>query len=554
MKRNNVAKRFGIATLCLATAISAFSGITSVATDVALAEVAATDMITATDATVTREEFTYTSSTSTTNTATGLRISSDTAYEATFNTVFNGNSVFRFRVPETYDSNLGMYGDFKFHIADATDPENCFDIIYYAYNTAQTRVYVQWKGEIRTSLAGIVAGKTFTNDLSEITTTYYAPCFLSQGYSTYGAHMGIMALVWNNGILSVQQRSIGSSTAAKKAARMKPFAYFDGTYDATATDNGFTGRTAFGLPKMSFPNGYTVTISSNFTKDGVDDHGSDVVFYDVRTNATATYITQTQTNSYADCSFSGGQLYSFNDTEVTDFTSNYTKAYDEIAANEGKALLGWTDAEGALYPTTTALTSADISAYNPVFLGFDTMKGASVRIDPTGGQSGLRFMMLFDKAEYAAAEGYIQSQGTLIAYTTALNLKNFTYANYETEITAETTIAQVPNTKSKMFNYNVATNRVDDENGQPAYSMALVGISDYTQEYSARGYLVVQYADETTQYIYTAYNEENNVRSIAEVAYKVQQLPDYQNYTAEQKAVVDGYAALYVAPESSVEE
>ncbi len=554
MKRNNVAKRFGIATLCLATAISAFSGITSVATDVALAEVAATDMITATDATVTREEFTYTNTNSTVSTATGLRISSDTAYEATFNTVFNGNSVFRFRFPETYDSNLGMYGDFKFHIADATDPENCFDIIYYAYNADQTRVYVQWKGEIRTTLSGIVAGNTYTNDLEKVTTTNYAPFFLSEGNSSYGTRLGVMALVWSNGILSVQQRNVSSSTAAGKAARMKALAYFDGTYDATATNNGFTGRTKMGLPKMSFPNGYTVTVSSNFTKDGVDDHGSDVVFLDVRTAATTATWVPTSSTAYKDATYSGGQLYSFNKTEVTDFTSNYTKAYDEIAANEGKALLGWKDAEGALYPTTTALTSADISAYNPVFLGFDTMKGASVRIDPTGGQSGLRFMMLFDKAEYAAAEGYIQSQGTLIAYTTALNLKDFTYANYETEITAGTTIAQVPNTKSKMFNYNVATNRVDDENGQPAYSMALVGISDYTQEYSARGYLVVQYADETTQYIYTAYNEADNVRSIAEVAYKVQQLPDYQNYTAEQKAVVDGYAALYVAPESSVEE
>ena len=48
MKRNNVAKRFGITSLCLATAISAFSGIAALKNNVAVAEgetVQATDLM-----------------------------------------------------------------------------------------------------------------------------------------------------------------------------------------------------------------------------------------------------------------------------------------------------------------------------------------------------------------------------------------------------------------------------------------------------------------------------------------------------------------------------
>ena len=219
MKRNNVAKQIGIASLCLATAISAFSGLTFFNKNISFSSEAKNENVALTDLLTVSEGATIAQDLETTaKNAKGLRISSDVAYEATFNTVFNGNSVFKFRFPETYDSTLSYYGDFKFHIADITDPDNCFDIIYYARATSQTAVYVQWKDQIRTTVSGLPSGNVYTNNLSEVDTTAYAPFFLSQGKSTYGTHVGIMALVWNNGVLGVQQRNVESVLASARIA------------------------------------------------------------------------------------------------------------------------------------------------------------------------------------------------------------------------------------------------------------------------------------------------------------------------------------------------
>lgn len=538
MKRNNVAKRFGIATLCLATAISAFSGITSFATsNVAVAEETTTsvwgDFITTSEG-----------ATVSTDSSNRLNVSSATPYEATFNQIFYGNIQLRFVFPETHETTLAnVWGDFKFRITDAADENNFFDI-EYVQATNGTVMRVVWNGHTlqcanaATTYDFVSATYLYDDEIDGRASYVSSPSFMGVS-STRGTRTGRLTLKWG-AAGNTDQLWVTTNGPQKSSDKYAVIvAKFDGSYDETATQNGFVNKSKWGLPKMTFPHGYKISFSS----DTGEKDATDVCFTSIINDGT--------TSSKAVVS-GGTSQTSFTEDNFT--TNNYMKAYDKMTENAGKTLLGWKDDTG-LYPTATALASDDIGAYTPVFLGFDTMKGASVRIDPTGGQSGLRFMTLFDKADYATAAPYIQSQGTLIAYTSALTKGRFDAVNYATEIAADpaTTVAQVENSKDaetgelKMFNYNVATNRVDDENGQPAYSMALVGISDYTQEYSARGYIVVVYADATTQTIYTDYNETDNSRSIAEVAYKVQQLPDYQNYTAEQQAVVDGYAAEYVA-------
>ena len=546
MKRNNVAKRFGIASLCLGVALSAFSGITSFATsNVAVADETTpqvTDLVTVSEganAEVETRNVIWKKSTTAESNAPCLRVSSDVPYEATFNRIFNGNSEFRFAFPnerpEGVDTTL-FWGDFRFRITDAADKDNFFDIVYTT-TTAGTTMYVEWNGHTvgcnySSTSTGSTASAYYRDTISAGNSSNWAnvaPAFF--GYDpkyTRDTREGKLVLSWSStGILSITangtRRDDGSDNITTLVAK------FDGTYNSTETNTGFSSKTKWGFPKMSFPNGYKVSFSSSYTNENTTDQASDVSFWKI-------------TND--------GTTYEFDDTTKAGIGNNYMQAYDLMEANAGKALLGWKDNTG-LYPTATALKSADIGAYTPVFLGFDTMKGASVRIDPTGGKSGIRFMTLFDKADYATAAPYIQSQGTLIAYTDKLTKGRLDAVNYATEIAADpaTTVAQVPNTKNeetgefKMFNYNVATNRLDDENGQPAYSMALTGIEDYTQTYSARGYLVVVYADgTTTQTFYTDYNETDNSRSIEEVAQLLQQTADYQNYTGEQKAVVDLYA------------
>ena len=555
MKKNNVAKRFGIATLCLATAISAFSGITSVAaSNVAVADgttVKLTDLVTVSEgATVAQEtrDVIWKKNATAASAAKCLRISSSDAYEATFNQIFQGNTELRFAFPERLadfadaDGNVptASWGNFKFTITDAADADNFFDIVYYRTGYGST-IRVEWNGHtIQTDTGNGASTYNATSgtyyydtELDTRTSFSYAPSFMGAG-ANYVTREAKLQLKWTSaGQLWVVSNSTIKQDASDRFSSV--IAKFDGSYDETATKCGFVSKSKWGLPMMTFPNGYKISFSSYMDVAEEDrKDATDVSFWRIKNDCTGT--------TYGNLDTDGAYYTAFADDAFT--KNNYMKAYDSMKANAGKTLIGWKDATG-LQTTATALKSADISAYDPVFLGFDTMKGASVRIDPTGGESGIRFMTLFDKADYATAAPYIQSQGTLIAYTDKLTKGRLDAVNYATEIAADpaTTVAQVPNTKSKMFNYNVATNRLDDENGQPAYSMALTGIEDYAQTYSARGYLVVVYADgTTTQTFYTDYNETDNARSIQEVAQLLQQTADYQNYEQYQKDVVDLYA------------
>ena len=542
MRRKNLVKRFGIASLCLATAISAFSGIASFETDVAAAEsttLQATELVTASEgATVTQ---------STVDAPTGLLISSDAPYEATFNEVFYKNSYFAFRFPETYDSTIGWYGDFKLRVSDVTDENNYFDLIWYVSRNSSTTskqwtgLIMQYKDQIRTCSTA-TTGTTWYNykptGIEETDTAKsFLPHFQSRGSRT--TRFNKLTFTWNaSGVLTIKTHSASHSTAGKAA--MYTLAAFDGTYDATATKNGFVNKTSWGLPKLSFPNGYKVTVSSYMDTELAEGRSAtDVLFHSFSNNCTMSDA----------ATVGSGTTHAL--TTTTEFTNQYIDAYAALKANmqKGDVLLGWKDAENALYPSSTVYAATDISGYTPVVLGFDTINGASVRIDTAGGKSGIRFMALFDKAEYRAAKAYIQSFGTLLSYTDDLDLRDFTIANYQTEIDAQSTsIRQVANT-TNTFNYDLATGLIG-ASGQPAYSIAVVDIEDYTKEYSVRGYIEVKYADETTQIIYTDYNEADNSRSIAEVAYKIKTnaAAEYENYEQAYKDVIDAYAEAYVAP------
>ena len=231
MKRNNVVKRFSIASLCLATAFSAFSGTWSFGNDVALAEgteksaattVQATDLLDTTAA-VTQDE-------------TGLRISSDAAYTATLKKVFLYDTAFNFRFAET--ATTAIYGDFNIRVADVSDENNYFDIKYYVskssdstQNDNKTGLYVQWKDQVRTcanngytAYNALQTGKNASN---------YAPNFLNNG--KYTDRLAELKIQWTGDVLSVTS----NTTYDQKNSVRRALAKFDGTYDTTVSKKGF---------------------------------------------------------------------------------------------------------------------------------------------------------------------------------------------------------------------------------------------------------------------------------------------------------------------------
>ena len=363
MKKNHVAKRFVIASLCIGAAISAFSGLTLLDNNVVVAEepetIQATDFIHAsssatvelaqeycTDTTAIREDLKGSIE------YTGLRISSDEAYKATFKSVFNGNSTFRFRFPETYSG--AFYGNFTFHIADATDASNCFDITYYTLNQAQfvTGICVQWKDETRMSTHNI--NSSWSNKKEEGLKNYkFAPGFLTKtNVDERNDRLGILQISSLGGVLTISSNTTGNMETRPKDVVMIPIASFDGTYDTSKKNNGFVNKVSWGLPKISFPNGYTITVSSSINDSRTTDRGTDVFF------ASILNISSDGSETY---DFSSSEL--IKNSQMEEFDNSFA-FLGEHEATEGKFYLGWRNTEKTSLRKQKKIRSSRDSASN----------------------------------------------------------------------------------------------------------------------------------------------------------------------------------------------
>lgn len=508
MKKNKFLKRFCGASLCFATFFSAFSGIASLGRKVALAE----DAVQTTDFVYTGAEVTQEMS--------GLRISSDNAYQATFKSVFTGDTTFKFRFPESYTD--ALYGDFTFRITDATDDSKYFDITYYVENEEYfaTAVYVQYQDEIRMTNDRSTPS-WFNTKITGRQNHKFAPCFLSKAYDeTKNKRYGSLSLEWVDGILSVS----ANTTGLQKESTMLTIASFDDTYDTSKPNNGFNDQVSWGLPKINFENGYTVSVSSSIEDKRTADKGSDVLFSSI-INDGKTYNLKQDTLT--------------RDSKMEAFDSSFKFLTTEQA--DGKVFLGWKNtATQKLYPAYSIVRKGE--TYEQAFLSFDIIDGASVRIDTSkNGRSGLRFQTLFNADEYETIKNarFLKSFGTLVAWTDTLTKGDFTIENYQ----MESTFAKVENTKGT-FEYT-------DSDGKKyaAYSMAIyVDPDHFTMEYSARGYLVLEYADGSTRTVYTDYNAADNSCTIAEIAneFKTKNPEAYNTMSRAQRDVIGAYVTSYL--------
>ncbi len=552
MKRNNVAKRFGIASLCLVTALSAFSGIASQKSDVALAdgEIAVTDFVYTTAETVTPQTKVKTKSDGST-TATGLRLSSNSSYMGMFKTVFTGNTTLNFKFPEEFNTTTReYYGDFTIHIADVDDDSNYFDIVYYASqvaadkdqpNTSVSLKYVTKDGKKLTRSSKYHDTTIwYTSDEPETTGQTCAPNFLSYNYtgSKNGDpyKMGYLELNWTDDVLTVWRPGLNRTKG--------PLGAFDGTYNPEAWNNGFKNGTSWGLPKLEgFKDGYTITFSSNISKYIVKgDTDVAPTTTDTGTDVFLTSITD---------KLGGAVLYDLSKATVAvdDGMTNFENTFGVLTTQEvaaGKAFLGWKNtATNALYPANSLVKKSD--SYEAVIINYDTINGASVKVDTTGSKSGIRFMTAFNIDEYAAVEQYITERGTLVAVTSALDAsKDFTIANYKDVIATDGNVKKVRN-DSGVFDYKARNGTT-----YKAYSIAItfenVSSDYYAIAFSTRGYFVLRYTNGSAATIYTDYDAKYNSRSIAQTAYKLRAAgTEYNRYTQAQKAIVDKYADCYNA-------
>ena len=187
-----------------------------------------------------------------------------------------------------------------------------------------------------------------------------------------------------------------------------------------------------------------------------------------------------------------------------------------------QVLVGWTtnlEELSDLYPAGYEFGLKSNTTLYAVWIGFEMQDGAAVRTSKDS--SGIRFLVDIRQADfnnYYFDNEIISTWGVLLTPTDYLSyVSAFTHAELGGNCTDKDC--------SDLW-------RVEDEAEENwTYAAAFVNIKEYqyARSFSARGYLLVNYTT-GEGYVYTPYTEENNSRSIYEIAtaaYKDTKNPHY---------------------------
>lgn len=494
MKRNKIAKRLGIASICLVTAFSAFSGLTSLIDKVAFADTSVKELV---ETTVAKENVTQDAS--------GLLLSSDAAYDGTFKTIFTGNTALNFKFSEKYEDKDGnelpdeFYGDFRFRITDATDESKFFDVVHfnaYYQNTSSkvdyyaTGVYVQYGNEVRagssdtdTKWFNYAEDKNYMFNRQSFVPSFKRYSGNNDKRKYDGEKIGEFKLVWTEDGLAVQELA-----QWEEYWYTRTIAKFDGTYDPNKKDNGFVSGESWGLPKINFENGYKISFSSNITQENADDHGTDVLFTSISTDGEMDYDEMDYRLTY-----------DFSRSTVP--KDSYMKAYDALSRND--VFVGWKHTQkDHLYATYNDVRD-DFDSYEALVIEYETLVDAL-----SGG-----FKTVLKKDGYDKIAEYIIEVGTLVAPNESLIAGlDFTIENYQDVIDDPDGYVKTVEFAQDLVDYT------DKKTGKAykAYSLAIADVAQANGAvtYSARGYLVVKCRGNVKHTVYTDYDPAFNSLSI----------------------------------------
>lgn len=203
-------------------------------------------------------------------------------------------------------------------------------------------------------------------------------------------------------------------------------------------------------------------------------------------------------------------------------------SFDTVEVS-GKMFIGWTsDTENLtdLYGAESVATVTEDITYTAVGVNFNMKDGAAIKL--RAGSNGIRFISEIATSDYNLIEKYVDSMGTLVLPTKYLEDKEFVLENF----VENKTVANIVKTADNGW--------FEEENGNYSYVGALVNVNDENTnlDFSARGYLVLKYSDDSTAYVYTPFDKVNNSRSmyrVAEAAFGAAETTD------DQKAILKTY-------------
>ena len=200
---------------------------------------------------------------------------------------------------------------------------------------------------------------------------------------------------------------------------------------------------------------------------------------------------------------------------------NQTKQYLEATetasfvagAQSDKIFIGYANGSN-LYGVNSAYTPTEDIIFNAAYIDFAMHTGASVRKQTDeNNQYGMRFLAGIAETDLEKYGGFITETGVLILPEDLRAGKEITLDNFSAENKEILKIANEGNEFAKGVN-------VTNFEGYGVYTGVITSIlpANINRKFSARGYAVIKYSDNTTAIIYTAFGVENNSRSAYEVA------------------------------------
>ena len=182
-------------------------------------------------------------------------------------------------------------------------------------------------------------------------------------------------------------------------------------------------------------------------------------------------------------------------------------------AQSDKIFIGYANGSN-LYGVNSAYTPTEDIIFNAAYIDFAMHTGASVRKQTDeNNQYGMRFLAGIAETDLEKYGGFITETGVLILPEDLRAGKEITLDNFSAENKEILKIANEGNEFAKGVN-------VKGFDGYGVYTGVITSIlsANINRKFSARGYAVIKYSDNTTAIIYTAFGVENNSRSAYEVA------------------------------------
>ena len=233
---------------------------------------------------------------------------------------------------------------------------------------------------------------------------------------------------------------------------------------------------------------------------------------------------------------------SYQSSAGVDIDTDYAtqgQTYTLATVKTNKVFIGWAN-DGKLYKAGAEFEVTGDIEFTAVEIDFTMENGAAIRIGDSAETSGIRFTSKFKQEDY----------------NNLLGKYGIVSISYGTLITPSDYLGSRPEPNLEDFDSDLSSKNFDilkiestvhstTEDGYVVFRGAMQKIHDYNYNrgFAGRAYMEITFEGDTVWTVYTAFNAEDNVRSISYVAqkYKKDNESSFNDLSPYQQAVIKAY-------------